>query len=121
MQKPLDIVIAARAKRPVVLEQYPFDGWLFGVVLELAAPRERLVLEALAQHGEQSTEALILLVEGAVPPQRLATPHQMGAVLSRLRKLGLVWTIRSQGVAYHDLHGWARIGAPAWKAEQHAA
>jgi hypothetical protein len=111
MKKPLEILIAARARRPVVLT-YQFDAWLFGLVLELAEPAQRLVLEHLARNGEQNTEQLIGAMADTV------TPQQMGATLSRLRKLGLMWTIRSRGVAYHDLAGWARIGGPAWRAER---
>lgn len=112
MKKPLDVVIAARARRPVTLEDYKHDGWLFGLVLDLAAPRERMVLGHLARVGEQNTAQLIGALADTI------TPQQMGATLSRLRRLGLVHTIRSHGEAYHDLDGWARIGGRVWQTEQ---
>jgi hypothetical protein len=89
-------------RQPPTFDDY---GYLFGLMLEFLAPAERTIVETLARRGEQSTEQL----------QGDNTPQQVGATLSRLRRLKLVWTIRSGGVAYHDLDGWARIGAPMWR------
>lgn len=77
-------------------------------MLDLVEPSQRTVLVLLAEFGEQSTDEIGAAI--------CATPQQVGATLARLRTLKLVHTIRSRGMAYHDLDGWARIGAPMWRA-----
>jgi hypothetical protein len=108
MRRAIEALNNARSFIPLERRDIDVDGALFAVLLELLSPAERAIVEALALRGEQSTEQL----------QGDSTPQQVGATLSRLRRMRLVWTIRSGGVAYHDLDGWARIGAPLWRATQ---
>lgn len=115
MKRALEIILAATRHRPEQLQgidapaALAFYGWLFDVVMDLASPCERHVLEILAMAGECSTADLIRACGAGI------TPQQMGATLARLRRLGLVWTIRSHGEAYHDLDGWVRLGGAMWK------
>lgn len=108
MRRAIEILNEARNRIPLERRNIDVDGALFAVLLEFLSPAERDIIEALALNGEQSTDQLL----------GDSTPQQVGATISRLRQMRLVWTIRSRGVAYHDLDGWLRIGAPVWRVQQ---
>lgn len=115
MQQAVDTILAARDADPQyrnALNSLDFHVWLFGVVGDLLAPTERAIIHCLAERGELGTPDLCAALN--------TTERHAGATLTRLRRLKLVWTIRSGLIAYHDLDGWMRVAGPIWMRRYHA-
>lgn len=115
MRKSIDIVLAGRDDMP-----YPSiasDAWLLTIVLELLAPLERDCMDVLLL-GEPRDE-WVSTPDLAGDLGR--TLEQMGAVISRLRGLGLIETeheTNEEGrTAYHRAVSWA-INADRYRLEQ---
>lgn len=104
MRKSVDMLLASRADAP-----YPgiaFDAWLLPIVLELLAPLERDCMDVLLLGEPRDEWVSTPDLAGDIG----RTLEQMGAVLSRLRGLGLVETSHEtteEGrTAYHRAVAW---------------
>lgn len=104
MKKSVDMLLASRAGAPC--PGIAFDAWLLTIVLELLAPLECDCMDVLLLGEPRDEWVSTPDLAGNVG----RTLEQMGAVLSRLRGLGLVetehQTTEDGRTAYHRAVSW---------------
>jgi DNA-binding transcriptional ArsR family regulator len=100
-------LLEGRRKAPDELRSPLFDAWLLGLILESLEPAQRDILEWLL-----CGEPIDALCTSDLCVAAHKTPTQMGAALTRLRRLGLVKTHYEVGEedkirrAYHVAVPW---------------